>query len=73
MIHVDPEELITDDVLAVELHQQPGTLAAWRTQGRGPAYVKIGRRVFYRRSDVAAWLASRRVEPKSFSERRRSA
>jgi excisionase family DNA binding protein len=33
-----------------------GTLANWRYQARGPAFVKVGRHVRYRRSDVAAWI-----------------
>jgi hypothetical protein len=69
-LHVDPDELIPDTVAAVDLHQQTGTLAAWRNQGRGPAYVKIGRRVFYRRADIASWLAGQRREPKTAALRR---
>lgn len=34
-----------------------GTLAAWRYEGRGPAFVKVGRNVRYRETDVKAWLA----------------
>lgn len=32
------------------------TLAAWRSQGRGPSYVKMGRRVLYRGADVLDWI-----------------
>ena len=32
------------------------TLAYWRHIGKGPRYAKVGRRVVYRRDDVAAWL-----------------
>lgn len=32
------------------------TLARWRSTGKGPAFVKVGRRVFYRHADVEAWL-----------------
>jgi hypothetical protein len=64
------EELIADAELANELHQKPNTLTSWRNRGIGPAYVKIGRRVFYRRSDVSAWLAAQRREPCTAAERR---
>lgn len=37
-----------------------GTLAKWRLSGFGPSYLKLGSRVAYRRSDVEAWLESRR-------------
>jgi hypothetical protein len=36
------------------------TLRNWRCQRKGPAYYVVGR-VFYVRSDVAAWLKTRRV------------
>ena len=32
------------------------TLAKWRLSGVGPKYLKLGRRVAYRQSDIAAWL-----------------
>jgi hypothetical protein len=32
-----------------------GTLANWRSQGKGPAFQKIGGRVLYLETDVAAW------------------
>jgi hypothetical protein len=41
------------------------TLAQWRWKGKGPAYVKLGRRVFYRREEIerfeAAWLDADRT------------
>ncbi len=39
------------------------TLAHWRCEGRGPAFIRIGKRVAYRGSDLNAWLASRTVNP----------
>ena len=41
----------------------PSTLAHWRTEGRGPAFIKLGARVAYRGSDLNQWLASRTVRP----------
>jgi predicted DNA-binding transcriptional regulator AlpA len=35
-----------------------GTLAQWRYEGKGPAYVKVGRRSFYLRSSVDEWLTA---------------
>lgn len=32
------------------------TLSEWRTQHTGPAYVKIGRRVFYPKEAILAYL-----------------
>ncbi len=36
------------------------TWAALRHKGYGPAYVKVMRRVYYRRSDVEAWIEQNR-------------
>ncbi|KAB2739467.1 helix-turn-helix domain-containing protein [Brucella anthropi] len=32
------------------------TLARWRHEGKGPVFVKIGRLVAYRVSDIRQWL-----------------
>lgn len=37
-------------------------LANWRSQGKGPAYVKLGRKVMYRESDVLAWERAQTVQ-----------
>ena len=66
----DIEELIGEAELAAQLHQKTTTLAAWRVSGRGPAYTKLGRKVFYHPKDVSAWLAKQRREPKTSAQRR---
>jgi predicted DNA-binding transcriptional regulator AlpA len=55
------DEFLTERDLTAELRMKPQSLAMWRTQGRGPAYVKLGQLVRYRRSDVEIWLKSRVV------------
>ena len=41
------------------------TLANWRTREHtGPVFVRIGRRVMYRRADVDAWIDQRRSDPR---------
>ena len=37
------------------------TLAKLRLSGKGPAYIKLGRRVGYRREDLDAWIECHRV------------
>ena len=37
------------------------TFAHWRCEGKGPAYLKIGRHVFYEGAALNAWLAAHRV------------
>ena len=39
-----------------------GTLAQWRYLGKGPAYVKLGKRVGYRSEDIDHWIKENRVE-----------
>lgn len=46
---------LTDRELAVRIGVQPGTLRQWRMKGYGPPYLKVGRAVRYRVSDVQAW------------------
>lgn len=55
-------EYLTDKQLACELKVSPRTLARWRRLREGPAITRIGRKIAYRRSAVAAWLASRECE-----------
>ena len=40
------------------------TMAHWRCEGRGPAYVKIGPRVMYSGADLNKWLTECRVDPR---------
>ncbi|WP_457650858.1 helix-turn-helix transcriptional regulator [Profundibacter sp.] len=51
-------EWIERKELARELNVTPDTLARWAGNRIGPPWVKIGRRVLYRRSAVAEWLAN---------------
>ena len=44
------------DEAAVRLGLSASTLNKWRTQGRGPRFVKLGRAVCYRAGDLDAWL-----------------
>jgi predicted DNA-binding transcriptional regulator AlpA len=53
----------TQEEAASFLGLKPSTLAAWRHQGRGPRYLKIGRSCFYLESDIEAWLDAQAVVP----------
>jgi hypothetical protein len=57
------EPLLPEDEAAPWLHVKKQTLAAWRNRGEGPAYVKVGRLVFYRPSHIREYLDSRVVRP----------
>jgi hypothetical protein len=49
MQHLDQEDLAQRWLVS------PRTLEAWRWQGRGPLYLKIGGRVLYRLADIEAF------------------
>jgi hypothetical protein len=57
------EPMLPEDEAARELKVKPQTLGAWRHRGQGPAFVKIGKLVFYRPSDIRRYVESRVVRP----------
>lgn len=48
--------LITSTRLAEYLELTPQALANMRSQGTGPAYIKVGRGIRYRWIDVEKWM-----------------
>ena len=55
-------DLLTEAEAAGFLGVEPKTLAVWRSTKRYDlAYIKVGRLVRYQRSDLAAFLQSRRI------------
>ncbi|WP_339033395.1 helix-turn-helix domain-containing protein [Bradyrhizobium symbiodeficiens] len=60
---ISTDELIDPLQVAGALNVKPQTLTAWRTLGKGPVFVKVGKRVFYRRADVESWLGAQRRDP----------
>ncbi|MEV6256931.1 helix-turn-helix domain-containing protein [Nocardia sp. NPDC051911] len=48
---------LTTAELAQEYKLNIGTLRYWRHIGYGPASFALGRKIFYRRTDVQAWIA----------------
>jgi predicted DNA-binding transcriptional regulator AlpA len=53
------ERLWTPDELAARYGISPLTLRQWRWQGIGPRPLKVGRRVLYPESEIAAWERKR--------------
>lgn len=56
-----PREILDEKQAAEHVGQKPGTLRQWRILAKGPAYHKKGRRVFYKKSDLDAWMAAGRI------------
>lgn len=57
--HVNAERgsaLLQIDDVADLLHVSRSLLAKWRMHGRGPRFMKVGRRILYARVEVSRWL-----------------
>ena len=67
-MHIDPDAYYppADDELRTIAAEQ--TLARWRHEGRGPAFIRCGKRVLYKGSDILLWLKANKVEPHGQSE-----
>ena len=60
------DQLFVNDVRAAEiLGLSPQTLRNWRSQSRGPDYVRIGRAVRYRVGDLIEFAEKRRIRHES--------
>ena len=59
MSQQDDDTLTTPTELATKVKVSTRTLQDWRSKGVGPKWIKVGKVVRYRASDVAAWLNSR--------------
>ncbi len=59
----EPLSLLSDWIsrehLAEDLMLRPDTLSRWEARREGPPCMRIGRKVFYRRSSVEQWLLNR--------------
>ncbi|WP_336385752.1 helix-turn-helix domain-containing protein [Prescottella equi] len=54
----EQHEYMTTSEVSSEKRIPAETLRYWRATNTGPASFKIGRRVMYRRTDVADWFAA---------------
>jgi hypothetical protein len=61
-------EYYDEDEAAKQLCHTVRALRAWRAQQRGPAWIKIGKSVFYKISAIEAWLKT--LERTTHSQRR---
>lgn len=59
----DREGALSAHAAAEYLDTSAATLAKWRYLGEGPPYVKLGRRVVYRRETLDAYLRELEVSP----------
>jgi predicted DNA-binding transcriptional regulator AlpA len=54
-------QFIDERQLCADLGISSVTATKWRARAEGPPFIKVGRLVRYRRTDVDAWLASRTI------------
>lgn len=41
------------------------TLHRWRNLGKGPPYIEMGRKVYYRRADLDRWIEEQQRQPQA--------
>lgn len=59
--------LLDTNAASAELGCSAAALLKFRSERRGPPYVKVGRLVRYRRRDLIQWVRSQRVTPETIS------
>lgn len=55
-------ELLNEAGAAEFLSVKPGLLQRWRFERKGPAFIKVGKAVRYRRADLERFIEAGRVE-----------
>lgn len=58
---IDPDTFYNTDDEALRFIASKQTMARWRSEGKGPNYVKFGSRVAYKGSDLLDWIKTRTV------------
>jgi excisionase family DNA binding protein len=56
-----PAEHLDEKALCALLGISSVTATKWRAKAKGPPFIKVGRLVRYRRSDVGAWLRANAI------------
>lgn len=49
-------DLLATAAAAPYIKHAESTMNRWRVEGSGPPFIKLGRKVFYRKADLDAWL-----------------
>lgn len=60
---LDLNDLVDDAKAAEFLHLEPTSLRNMRSEGRGPAYYKAGKKVLYAMHDLREYIAAHRIDP----------
>lgn len=67
----DDFDLLDEKQAAKTIKLLPHTLTVWRCRkpSKAPPYIRLGRKIFYRRSDLRNWLAAQVVRPQEMGVR----
>jgi excisionase family DNA binding protein len=64
---IQDKELLTDTETASYLGLADRTLRDWRKQGKGPAFVQMGKKIRYRKTAIDEYLDNQTIKPKDLS------
>jgi DNA-binding transcriptional MerR regulator len=64
---IENKELLSDKETAEFLGLTTRTLREWRKQRKGPAFVKMGTKIKYRKTDIDLYLDSQTVSPEGLT------
>lgn len=53
--------LLLEDDIVVMLGIEKNTLRAWRSEGKGPDFTRLGKSVYYHADDVKSWINRSKV------------
>jgi predicted DNA-binding transcriptional regulator AlpA len=59
----DQSQLLTTAEAGAYLRMAAHTLTRWRSQGKGPSFVRVGGSVFYRVAELDAYIESSVTAP----------
>ena len=62
---MEKTDICTQEEAAAILHVSRKTLTNWRVKrlSKGPKFFRSGRKILYRRVDIAAWVAGEIIDP----------
>lgn len=64
----DNERLYLAGDPALDVFGTASTRAHWRSEGRAPAYLRLGSRIAYRGADLNDWIEAQIVRPRATGE-----
>ncbi len=60
---IDLQDRLSSEEAATFLKVSISTIISWRFKRVGPPYLRVGKKIFYRRGDLIQWLEGCLVDP----------